>query len=466
MSRLVTHWGAVCALLLGFMLSLAPQQAQAAGVVGTGTSASCTEAAFDTALSAGGAVTFNCGGPATIILTSRKIITNPTTIDGAGLITLSGNNTTGLLDINAVDFTLSNITLTDGNSDTLPGGAIAMIGANVSLDNVTITRSQTKDHGGGLYCYVGTGGRLSIKNSVFSHNSNDKSGAGVANEGCELTISNTLFLENLANAPGGGLWHEGNTATLSQVEFNSNVGSQGGGIAVSGGDLSVDLARFHQNRGRSHGGAVALSGGSLKISNVTLWRNSAGTAGSTDNDGGGIYQTAGNLSVENSTFAENGTSRFGGALYVNAAQAKLLNVTIANNNASAGKAVYNEILDPPNLTVQNSVFYGEGNICDGPMFTSLGNNAVVGGCSSFTHASDQVGIAASSLGALGDNGNIHGFAMLTMVPSDGGALINKGNAAACPTTDQRGGARVGVCDIGATEYGVLGFKLALPFIRR
>ena len=66
-------------------------------VVGTGTSASCTEMAVDACLSGGmsfdGTVTFNCGGAATIIVTSQKTISADTTIDGGSVITISGGGT-------------------------------------------------------------------------------------------------------------------------------------------------------------------------------------------------------------------------------------------------------------------------------------------------------------------------------------------------------------------------------------
>ena len=59
--------------------------ALAAGVVGSGTSESCTEAALDVALAGGGTVTFNCGAESvTITVTSEKTITSDTTVDGAG----------------------------------------------------------------------------------------------------------------------------------------------------------------------------------------------------------------------------------------------------------------------------------------------------------------------------------------------------------------------------------------------
>jgi hypothetical protein len=58
-------------LLLGTLMgsNFVALPVQAAGVVGTGTPATCTESAFDTALTGGGSVTFNCGGLKTITVT-------------------------------------------------------------------------------------------------------------------------------------------------------------------------------------------------------------------------------------------------------------------------------------------------------------------------------------------------------------------------------------------------------------
>jgi hypothetical protein len=63
-------------------------------VVGTGTATSCTDEALNAALAGGGLVTFNCGpAPVTIDIstgTGTKRIATDTTIDGAGLVTISG----------------------------------------------------------------------------------------------------------------------------------------------------------------------------------------------------------------------------------------------------------------------------------------------------------------------------------------------------------------------------------------
>ena len=76
-----------------------PIDARAAGTVGTGSAASCTEASFDAALVGGGAVTFDCGGPATITFTATKAIAVATSITGAPGIVLSGGNAVRLFNV-------------------------------------------------------------------------------------------------------------------------------------------------------------------------------------------------------------------------------------------------------------------------------------------------------------------------------------------------------------------------------
>ena len=83
-------------VLIGLALGLA-RDARAAGVVGSGSPASCTEAALDAALAGGGTITFDCGGAHTITVTSQKKINATTTIDGGGMITLSGGDSTRIL---------------------------------------------------------------------------------------------------------------------------------------------------------------------------------------------------------------------------------------------------------------------------------------------------------------------------------------------------------------------------------
>src|SRR5262249_28262390 len=148
-------------------VGLAPLAAHAAGVVGDGTPASCTEAALDTALAGGGTVTFNCGpAAALIVVTAAKTPTGMTTVDGGGLITLSGGNGFQVFRVNAgVTLTLRNLTLTLGRG--LNGGCLYNAGS-LNLTHVVVTMCAADHDGGGIYNDVG--GQTSIAGSTIRNN--------------------------------------------------------------------------------------------------------------------------------------------------------------------------------------------------------------------------------------------------------------------------------------------------------
>ncbi len=107
----VARW--IAGLCTALFVASAPSTARAAGVVGTGIADTCTDAALNTALAGGGLVTFDCGGPVTIDIstgTGNKMIAADTTIDGGGLITISGGNLVGVFSVNSgVKFTVKNL---------------------------------------------------------------------------------------------------------------------------------------------------------------------------------------------------------------------------------------------------------------------------------------------------------------------------------------------------------------------
>jgi len=113
-------------------------------VVGTGTSASCTEAALDACLPGGGSfdgtVTFNCDGAATITVTSTKTISADTAIDGGSVITISGGMMVRVFSVNSgVTFTVENLTIANGSVPS-PFG-IPFGGAIFNLGNTVVTNS-------------------------------------------------------------------------------------------------------------------------------------------------------------------------------------------------------------------------------------------------------------------------------------------------------------------------------------
>jgi len=94
--------------------------------VGTGTAASCTFSALNTAVTKGGIINFNCGSAPVIIIvtaTMNLLTTKDTVIDGGNLVTLDGGNAVQILNYNSANFraldtrvTLQHLTLINGKT--------------------------------------------------------------------------------------------------------------------------------------------------------------------------------------------------------------------------------------------------------------------------------------------------------------------------------------------------------------
>lgn len=512
-------------LLTGLALyAAAPAQAGNA-VVGNGTPGSCTEATFDTALTTvnngGGTLTFNCGPAAhTIPLTVQKILLPADiTIDGGGLITLDGTDQTrhffaGL----GTTLHLQNITLHNGRSGT-SGGSLEASGSHVYINNVRFTGNTSDVIGGAIYCYVDVDGFVVIENSFFSQNDSPTAGGAIYNDACELTIrhstftannsldggaifnatngeitlnsstlqgntaghggaiensafftvTNSLITDNIVTGSGGGVWNMGGRLNLFQTTVSHNEAYEGAGINSYGSHVElVNVNVTHNVTTGSHGGGLYIGSGTLFGLNVTLSHNQA--VGDMA-DGGGIYQNStDNLALSNSTIAHNSAGRFGGGFYHYNRYAVLTNITLGNNTAgAAGNAIYEDspmtAEEPGVIQLQNSVIFGSPNNCDGPAFESLGHNLSIGTCTALSQPSDQENYSGDLLlGSLTFNAGV--YAMKTMLPQTGSPLIDAGDPAVCSLLDQRGGARVNGCDIGAVEFGSSLPWLYLPLITR
>ncbi|MCB8947680.1 MAG: hypothetical protein H6653_06670 [Ardenticatenaceae bacterium] len=232
--RLSGEIGILLVLLLVLALLLVARPAQGAGVVGSGTPGSCTEAALNTALSGGGSVSFNCGGSHTITLTSQKTINSNTTINGGGQITLSGGNSTRL-------FYLQN-------------------GANLTLQNITLQNGKGSSDGGAIY--VERLSTLTLTNSAINSSTAPNGGAvalngwGSGDAGGTLIVTDSSFNGNSSTAgaiPGGGngggalYITGGSTATVSGSTFSNNTSVNGGGIHILGANLTVTNSTFTSN---------------------------------------------------------------------------------------------------------------------------------------------------------------------------------------------------------------------------
>jgi len=349
--------------------------AGAAGVVGTGSPASCTEAALNAALSGGGLVTFNCGtGGHTITVTSEKAIAADTEIDGGGLVAISGGNATRILSAGAgVSLTLRRLTLSGAYLATTPsqGGAVFCAGCDLAVYDTTFESNHVE-------AFQTEGGAIWFGPPPAGGDSGS------------LVVVRSAFIGNSATSAWsyGGAIYLNNTATTAYVVDSTFYGN------VAGGDYL------------GQGGAIRLAGDvGVAIVNCTFSHNDAPNGA----EGGALY------------------ALFGGTF-------TLVNTVIAGS-------------------VSSSNCGGLGTFADG------GNNLQFGGTTA-----DSCGATIPTPGSDPLGGSVpadNGGATPTIALPAGSAAINAGDPATCAAAvpsgpggdDQRGFAHVGVCDIGAFEYG-------------
>lgn len=397
--------GTFAALLLAMGVAGVSGIAHAAGTVGTGTPASCTEAALNTALSGGGAVLFNCGAaPVTITLTTTKFLSQATDINGGGLVTLDGNNAVQLLSMSpSANLALSGISLVNGRTAS-NGAAISFQGpAALTLTNVVLGNNQTT---------VGDGGAVSA--------------------------------------------YAGATATLTDVTAIGNKASAGGAIFMDGtSKLSLTRFRATGNQATSGGGVIEFWGPSVSIIESTFATNAATAFGA----GGGVIDvnpaTKATLSIVNSTFQGNTASNAGSgaAISTHDTTGTINNSTFADHQAQGTiEAGGNTKLTLTNTIVSNTIanqncFVVGGTIVDG------GNNLQFAGTIS-NSCGASIPTADPKLGSLANNGG----PTSTIALLAGSPAIDAGNNATCAATDQRGVARPqgAKCDIGAYEAATAG----------
>ncbi len=389
-------------------------------VVGTGTEASCTEAALDACLPDGGsfdgAVTFHCGSTATITVTGEKAISADTSIDGSGLITINGGNSVRIFYVaSAVNVSIQNLTIANGNTTNMDSSGAAIYNdGTATITNCTFSGNTTpRDVGGGAIANgAANGATLTVINSTFSGNTSGSGGA-IANSENTLTVANSTFSANNAIDHGrGGAIDNIGTLTVSNSTFSGN--------SASGG----------------RGGAIGNGGGLVVVTNSTFSDNSANGG-----EGGAIFSDWGDLTVVNSTFSR--------------------------NSASSGGAMYNQMeYSGPPLTVTNTIVANStaGGNCSGTI-TDGGHNIDDGATCGFTSTNCATGTGSSfcntdpQLDPTGPADN--GGPTQTIALQAGSPAIDAGDPAVCANppvngVDQRGYARPGAgythCSIGAYEF--------------
>ena len=418
-----------------------------AAVIGDGTPAGCSEAALDAALgcgapsglsasstcTSGGAITFNCGSlPIIITLANQKTLTANTSIDGGGVVTLSGGGVTRVLSTNAgVTVTLANLTISGGFSTRVGDDGAAVSNSGM----LTVMRSAFSGNYASFGGAVFNSGTLTVTDSMFSGNMAVEGGAIDNARPGSAVVTNTTFSDN-RTTDGGAVYNSG-TAVVRYSTFTGNSANFGGAIFNS--NTFTGTGDTFAGNHATDGGAISDSGITVAVTDSTFSGNSA-----LDN-GGAVENNSGDFTGTNCTFSGNSAGSGGAIASRNPVTGGTVTLT---NTILAGSPSGGNCYISPGAAVAD----GGNNIDDGSTcgFTGIGCTTTSG--SSFCATSPLLAPAG-----LADNGG----PTQTIALDANSPAIDGGNESVCGAPpvnnlDQRGFARPGLgassCSIGAYEY--------------
>ena len=274
-----------------------PKEAQAedistpTAIVGIGSPASCTGAAFVAAVAKGGVVTFNCGpDPITIVLDSPAKVFNDRgtklVIDGGNKVTLSGGGKTRILYMSTCD-KAQIYPPGPGDCNTNPG--VELVVQNLTfIDGSAVGIPEGNNNGGGGGAIYAQGGSLKVVNSRFFNNQCDPLGSDVGGG----AIRKLDYLVAPGAGPARPVWIVGSTFGGKQGLGNSCA--NGGALSSIGVSWNILNSYFSYNSAVGHG---ANSG-------------QGGNGGAIYNDGNEIVLDIESSLLENNTANEGGSAVF------------------------------------------------------------------------------------------------------------------------------------------------------------
>jgi hypothetical protein len=255
--------------------------------------------------------TINFSVTGTITLTSGQLVVDKgLTIRGAGagLLSISGNNTSRVFFINnGATVTLDGMTVRNGAQNSY-GSGIDNEGI-LTITNSTISNNAAYSGGGGVL----NGGTMIISRSIISSNSSGIWGGGIFNGG-PLTVSDSTISDNYASSypaggSGGGIYNQAGSLDISNSNISGNIteDGDGGGICNEGAIVTIDNSTVSGNAASFGGSGIyntnyiycdefdncsSISTGYIHITNSTIANNTLGSDGT---HGGAFAESVENL---------------------------------------------------------------------------------------------------------------------------------------------------------------------------
>lgn len=334
------------------------------------------------------------------------------------------------------------------NNRGINGAAINGLNAGLNVSNCNfkgnITSDAIKDVGNSNDFLRGYGGAIYVDRASNS-TTNGPQGS--------IIVKRCKFEDNIGQSDGGAMYlytDETDNVLVEECSFDNNeaktlpTGEGGGGGAIEQMNNSknrgfvVRNCTFSNNKAAVNGGAIRVDWANTDIINCTFFNNRAlltKSDGYSANGGALVCYSMDNseVNIRNCTFSNNYAGWVGGAIVSKKENTKIKNSIFYENTAGNGGN---------NWRIQQHT---------SDNYVDLGNNLQFPNkyTSNFNdfNVSATITIANPKLLTITNNS---GFSNTIGLQSNSPA-INAGSG--CETFDQRGAPRVGVCDIGAFEFG-------------
>jgi predicted outer membrane repeat protein len=339
-----------------------------------------------------------------------------------------------------------------GNVATL-GGAIFNTQSNPTIRDTSFS-DNIAYYGGAIHNRNSS--NPNISHTSFSENSSTEDGGAIYNRNSGPFISNASFFGNSAADGGGAIINIESSPTISNTSFMNNTAKYAGAIDNSNSSLTMNQVSFSDNVVDDYGGAISNENSSLNITNASFLANVAGTWG------GAIDNYYGNLIIHNASFSGNAAGNWGGAIANENGSLTINNASFSGNSA-IGSGTINNHTDA-HLQLSNSILWANSSSIQ---FDSSSDSTIsyslIEGC--------KPSGTWNSLCGVDGGGNLADTDPLFMAPTShtsapnatgdlhlqaGSPVIDKGNSALNPTTEDRDGKpRIigSAIDLGAYETG-------------
>ena len=242
------------------------------------------------------------------------------TFKAEGEVTFSGNETHSIMAISGADVTMEGITITKSVATETKTGAIKVSGENSKLTLSKCKFIENTVNGTKIFCsgVAVTEGAELVATECEAINNDAYSASVLYINGAEVNVTDTYFEGNWTNDNAGVMLLEGNQeSTFTNCEFTSNAAYKHGVIHHANGNTTFTNCTFNKNKvsEKCDGGVFALlssSEGELTVSGGEISESYAGWGSVVYQENGAAMLTLSDIVIKNNENAGSGAIWSGG----------------------------------------------------------------------------------------------------------------------------------------------------------